>query len=132
MAEAIKVNPGNQGLKPYSGQYQWVQTRMYWGLTHETMPATAALGCAQCHESLAQDKTCCRCHKDERHVDFKKLAHRGTDFEWMKKQGRDVHELIGKTDYLDFKALGYKGDPIVYGGRLKKLPLASTIDRECK
>ncbi|MCG2763192.1 MAG: tetrathionate reductase family octaheme c-type cytochrome [Desulfarculaceae bacterium] len=132
MAESIKVNPNNKGLKPYSGQYQWVQTRMYWGLTHETMPAKAALGCAQCHESLAKDKTCCRCHKDERHVDFKKLAHRGTDFEWMKKQGRDVHELIGKTDYLNFKALGYKGDPIVYGGRLKKLPLASTIDRECK
>jgi hypothetical protein len=34
-----------------------------------------------------------------------------------------VKELIGVTDYLDFKALGYKGDPIICGGRFKKLPL---------
>jgi hypothetical protein len=132
MLEAIKVNPGNQGLKPFSGQYRWVKTRMYWGLTHETMPANAALGCAQCHESLAGDKTCCRCHQDGREKNFKEMAHRATDFKWMQEQGRDVGDLIGQTDYLNFKALGYKGDPIVVGGRLKKLPLASTIDRQCK
>lgn|GEM_PF-2710324 len=43
-----------------------------------------------------------------------------------------MHKLIGKTDYLNFKALGYKSDPIVYGGRPKKLPPAGSIDRECK
>jgi hypothetical protein len=26
-------------------------------------------------------------------------------------------------DYIDFKALGYKGDPIIHGGRFKKLPM---------
>jgi hypothetical protein len=41
----------------------------------------------------------------------------------MASKGRDVSHLIGKTDYIDFKALGYKGDPILYGGRFKKLPM---------
>jgi len=56
-------------------------------------------------------------------VDFKKIAHKGTDFSFMASKGRDVGHLIGKTDYIDFKALGYKGDPIIYGGRFKKLPM---------
>jgi hypothetical protein len=41
----------------------------------------------------------------------------------MKARGRDVSALIGKTDYIDFKALGYRGDPILTGGRFKRLPL---------
>ncbi len=110
------------GLK-YSGKYRWVETVMYWGLNHETMPARNALGCAQCHPSLNGEKTCNRCHKDNRHIDFKKLSHSGTDFAFMKSRGRDVEELIGKSDYLDFKSLGYEGDPIIYGGRFTKLPL---------
>jgi hypothetical protein len=107
----------------YSGEYKWVETVMYWGLTHETMPAENALGCAQCHEALTGEKTCNRCHQDNRNVDFKKITKMGTDFEFMKSRGRDVSHLIGKTDYLNFKALGYKGDPIIHGGRFKKLPL---------
>ena len=58
-----------------------------------------------------------------RKVNSKKLAFRGTDFAWMQKRGRDVSHLVGTTNYIDFKALGYKDDPIVYGGRFKKLPL---------
>lgn len=27
------------------------------------------------------------------------------------------------TDYIDFKALSFKGDPINHGGRFKKLPM---------
>jgi hypothetical protein len=56
-------------------------------------------------------------------VDFKKIAQKGTDFSYMASKGRDVSHLIGKTDYIDFKALGYKGDPIIHGGRFKKLPM---------
>ena len=41
----------------------------------------------------------------------------------MARRGRDVSELVGATDYIDFKALGYKGDPIIHGGRFKLLPL---------
>jgi hypothetical protein len=41
----------------------------------------------------------------------------------MASKGRDVSDLVGTTDYIDFKALGYKGDPIIFGGRFKKLPM---------
>jgi len=34
-----------------------------------------------------------------------------------------VEELIGKTNYIDYKALGYEGDPIEIGGRFDKLGL---------
>ena len=52
----------------------------------------------------------------------------GTDFSWMKARGRDVSALIGKTDYIDFKSLGYRGDPILTGGRFKRLPLGHQVD----
>ncbi len=110
---------------PYSGEYIWKETWMYWRSEHEVMPASMALSCVQCHESLKGEKTCNRCHKDNRDIDFKKLAHKGTDFSYMKSRGRDVSHLIGSTDYINFEALGYKGDPIVYGGRFKKLPLGN-------
>jgi octaheme c-type cytochrome (tetrathionate reductase family) len=107
----------------YSGDFKWVDTVMYWGLRHETMPAENAIGCAQCHPALNQGQTCDRCHQDDRDVDFEKLSQHGTDFAWMAEQGRDVSELIGQTDWIDFEALGYPGDPIVHGGRFRKLPL---------
>jgi len=87
------------------------------------MPADMALSCVQCHESLKGDKNCNRCHQDNRAVDFKKIAHKGTDFSYMKSTGRDVAHLIEKTDYINFKVLGYIGDPIIFGGRFKKLPM---------
>ena len=108
---------------PYSGTYDWVETWMYWGVEHEVMPASMALSCSQCHASFKEEKTCDRCHRDNRNVDFKELAHKGTDFSFMESRGRDVGHLIGTTDYIDFKSLGYEGDPIIYGGRFKKLPL---------
>jgi len=93
--------------------------------THCTLHSMA-LSCVQCHESLKEEKNCNRCHKDNRDIDFKKLAHKGTDFSYMKSRGRDVSHLIGSTDYINFKALGYKGDSIIHGGRFKKLPLGSS------
>jgi octaheme c-type cytochrome (tetrathionate reductase family) len=108
---------------PYSGEYKWAETWMYWGVNHEVMPASMALSCVQCHESLKGERTCNRCHQDTRDVNFKKLAHKGTDFSYLKSKGRDVDHLIGSTDYINFKALGYKGDPIIHGGRFKKLPM---------
>jgi len=108
---------------PYSGKYKWIDTRMYWGIEHEVMPADMALSCVQCHESLKGERTCNRCHQDNKNVDFKKIAQKGTDFSYMASKGRDVNHLIGKTDYIDFKGLGYKGDPIIHGGRFKKLPM---------
>jgi hypothetical protein len=114
---------------PYSGEYKWVETWMYWRLDHEVMPAESALSCVQCHQSLKGERTCNRCHQDSRDVDYNKLAHKGTDFSWMASRGRDVSHLVGTTDYIDFEALGYQGDPILYGGRFKKLPMGYKVGK---
>ena len=108
---------------PYSGKYAWKETWMYWGVEHEVMPASMALSCVQCHDSLKGERTCNRCHQDSREIDYKELAHKGTDFSYMQSKGRDVSQLIGSTDYIGFKELGYKGDPIIHGGRFKKMPM---------
>jgi octaheme c-type cytochrome (tetrathionate reductase family) len=34
---------------PFSGQYGFVKTQMYWPIAHMVAPKTKALGCAQCH-----------------------------------------------------------------------------------
>ncbi len=109
------------GLK-FSGRWLWKETWTFWRVEHEVMPARMALSCKQCHPSLHQEKTCDRCHQDSRNVDFNKLAHKETDFSFINDKVEDVSQLSG-SDYIDFKALGYGGDPIVYGGRFKKLPL---------
>ena len=78
---------------------------------------------------LPPARTCDRCHQDSRHVDFKQIAHKGTDFSYMASKGRDVSHLVGTTDYIGFKALGYKGDPIIHGGRFKKLPMGYKAEK---
>lgn len=42
---------GHEDLR-YSGEYDFVDTRMYWPVNHMVAPAEGSLGCAQCH---AQD-----------------------------------------------------------------------------
>ena len=56
-------------------------------------------------------------------MSFKDLVHKGVDFKSLAASGRDVAELIGKTNYIDYKALGYAGDPIETGSRFDKLGL---------
>lgn len=111
----------------YSGEYEFVDTVMYWGLTHEVVPKESALSCAECHVSLTKAPYCGRCHQERPDVNFKDLVHKGVDFKAMAKSGRDVEELIGKTNYIDYKALGYEGDPIETGGRFDKLGLGERI-----
>ena len=117
-AEGMKA----AGLK-YSGTYEFVDTIMYWGLTHEVLPKEQALSCAQCHTALAAAPYCGRCHQDRKGVDFKTLSTSGTDFDSLFAKGEDVEALIGKSNYIDFIKLGYSGDPINTGGRFKKLVL---------
>ncbi len=105
----------------YSGQYEFVETVMYWGLTHEVMPKENALSCAQCHSTLTQAPYCGRCHQERAGVDFAALSRRGVDFSRMSRIGSDVQELAGKSNYIDFKGLGYRGDPIETGGRFGNL-----------
>ena len=108
----------------YSGKYEFVKTTMYWGLTHEVVPKEQALSCAECHASLAKAPYCGRCHQERPEVSFKDLVHKGIDFKRLAETGRDVTDLIGKTNYIDYKALGYAGDPIETGSRFDKLGLS--------
>ena len=124
------IKEGMQKAKlPYSGQFMWVATEMYWRIEHEVMPKEHALSCVQCHSSLKGDRTCDRCHKDDRNTKFRELAEKGADFELLRMMGRDVGDLIGVSDYIDFKKLGYKGDPVETGGRFKELPLGYSIKK---
>ncbi|MCB2226047.1 MAG: Ni/Fe-hydrogenase cytochrome b subunit [Desulfarculaceae bacterium] len=104
-----------EGMKqaglPYSGKYTFVPTAMYWGLTHEVAPKEQSLSCADCHRTLAKAPYCGSCHQNKAGADFKKLA------------GAGAGPHGGKGNYVDFKALGYKGDPAKDGGRFRNLPL---------
>jgi octaheme c-type cytochrome (tetrathionate reductase family) len=110
----------------YSGNYEFVETVMYWGLTHEVIPKEQALSCAECHSSLAKAPYCGKCHQTRPDVNFKELVHKGVDFKFLAELGRDVGDLIGKTNYINYEALGYEGDPIETRGRFYKLPLKKT------
>jgi octaheme c-type cytochrome (tetrathionate reductase family) len=90
----------------YSGKYEFVDTVMYWGLTHEVTPADQALSCAACHSSLTKEPGCLRCHQAAPGAEPSKP--------WAKEKRRE---------YLDFKALGYPGDPLERGGRFRSMPL---------
>ena len=114
----------------YSGTYEFVETVAYQGLNHEVLPKERALSCAQCHAALGKEDSCARCHQSRPDIDFKALAHKGIDFGELVKEGHDATRLIGKTDYIDFKALGYAGDPIEVGGRFEKLPLKTRIQTD--
>jgi octaheme c-type cytochrome (tetrathionate reductase family) len=112
---------------PFSGDWEWKETWTFWRVEHEVMPAEQALSCRQCHPSLREERTCDRCHQDSRHVDFKELAHKETDFSFLEGKRENLEELRD-SDYIDFKALGYEGDPIIHGGRFKKLPMGRKED----
>ncbi len=120
--KAAKDGMAHAGLA-YSGKYEFVETTMYWGLTHEVVPKEQALSCAECHASLNQAPYCGQCHQARPDVNFEDLVYKGINFAQLARMGRDVADLVGKTNYIDYKALGYPGDPIKYGGRFTKLGL---------
>jgi len=120
--KAIKEAIKTTDLK-YSGEYEFVETIMYFPLTHEVLPKEKALSCVNCHSTF-QKNDCSLCHQKNPSVDYKAMVKKGIDFEKLAKGGLPVEELIGTTDYIDFKALGYPGDPIKTGlGRFTKLPI---------
>ena len=103
-----------EGMKqaglPYSGKMDFVDTVMYWGLTHEVAPKDQALSCAACHPGLARGDSCGQCHQPRSDVDYKARATKG------------FHSAEGtEGSYLPFTELGYPGDPIEKGGRFRRL-----------
>ena len=105
----------------YSGRAIWVRTAMYWRIEHEVMPASMALSCQHCHQSLRGSQTCDRCHLDDREVDFAALCRQGIDLEQV--LGADWRQSSHTAHSIDFRKLGYRGDPILYGSRFQQLPL---------
>ncbi len=86
--------------QPFSGKFGFVETRIYSSINHEVVPAKQALGCADCHSPEAV--TCTRCHNNADAMNLPE--HRRAAYPQVKNR-------------LDFKALGYPGDPAVVGGR---------------
>jgi octaheme c-type cytochrome (tetrathionate reductase family) len=111
----------------YSGEYKWVETAMYLSLNHEVLPKVFALSCVQCHESLRNPLACGRCHQKKGGVNFKELAFSGIYEKLIHLTRKADRSEVNATDWLNFKALGYEGDPIIYGGRFKKLPLGLKV-----
>jgi octaheme c-type cytochrome (tetrathionate reductase family) len=99
---AIKEGTAAVGMA-YSGKFDFVSTRMYTSLHHEVVPASQALGCSDCHKKEAI--TCTRCHEKAVGMD-------------LPSHTRMVYP--GVKGRMDFKALGYEGDPAIIGGRLFK------------
>jgi octaheme c-type cytochrome (tetrathionate reductase family) len=46
--KAVRLGAQVAGL-PYSGQYGFTRTRMFWPLSHQVVPKEQALGCQDCH-----------------------------------------------------------------------------------
>jgi octaheme c-type cytochrome (tetrathionate reductase family) len=89
----------------YSGQFGFVQTRMYTSIHHEVPPAARALGCGDCHD--AQAVRCGRCH---------------SGMSGSPLPQRVVALYPDTSPRLDFPELGYAGDPASRGGRSRAGP----------
>ncbi len=69
---ALRLGAEESGL-PYSGNYGWAQTDMYWNLSHMVVPAQNALQCADCHGENGR-------------LDWEALGYYGDPMQWG---GRD-------------------------------------------
>jgi len=96
---AIEAGMKKVGL-PYSGKYGFVETKMYSAIHHGVVHAPKALGCTDCHATEAI--ACGRCHKEAKEIDLPE--HRRMIYPEVKNR-------------IDFKELGYQGDPAMVGGR---------------
>lgn len=97
--------------RPFSGEYGFAKTQMLIAINHEIVPANKALRCADCHSEKAV--TCKRCHKNSGEDQFHALD----DGPCRQCHGRS------EKKWMDFKALGYKDDPALVGGRNRFFPL---------
>lgn len=95
------VGKGMKSLgRSFSGKVGFTKTEMYSGIHHGVLPAKRSLGCADCHQ--AETVSCRRCHKDTGNLDPRSYA-------------KMMYPQVKSR--MDFKALGYKDDPALTGGR---------------
>jgi octaheme c-type cytochrome (tetrathionate reductase family) len=117
---AAEQGMGVAGM-PFSGEYEFIETVFFYGVNHEVLPKEQALSCTHCHSSLNTEDSCLKCHKAPENLDLSNLISRGINFKKYNRVGNI-------TDYIDFKKLGYEGDPIETGGRFKRLHFRSNAD----
>ena len=98
-SKAIAEGMRRAGLS-FSGKHGFVETKMYSGVHHQVAPAKKALGCSDCHSVEAI--SCTRCHRNAKEMD-------------LPEHRRAVYPEV--TNRLNFKELGYPGDPALVGGR---------------
>lgn len=122
----------NQAGLHYSGKFKFVDTVYYSGVHHEVLPKKIALSCANCHEALNSKPSCGLCHRPTKNVDFLALAREGGKFEILVNKGLPVKNLVGLTDYINFRKLGYAGDPIKVGGRFQELKIELQKEKDEK
>ncbi len=65
---------------PFSGEFGFIETEMYWPINHQVAPKTQALKCTECHSSGTR-------------LDWAKLGYSGDP---MKKGGREKNGLLKK------------------------------------
>jgi hypothetical protein len=95
------------------------------------VPKARALSCAQCHPALTKAPYCGKCHQERQGVNFEALSKKGFDFTRLSLKDGDTFPA-GVTDYIDFKALGYTGDPIETGGRFNVLSFGKSAQKGMK
>ena len=105
----------------YSGKYKWVKTDMYWRAEHEVVPAKMAVSCEQCHNSLKRKNGCNKCHDNQKlGYEYQVNMQKTKKYKRKNFKCKKAKASVNATDYINFKKLGYKGDPIIYGGRFKE------------
>ncbi len=58
---------------PYSGEYGWARTEMFWPITHMVAPASRALECAECHSENGR-------------LDWEALGYHGDPITWGSRE----------------------------------------------
>ncbi len=98
--------------EPFSGEVGFGKADMFWAINHEVVPASQALGCADCHSKPAV--TCARCHGEQPGFDSDSLI------------GPHYPASKAKRKRSDFEKMGYDNDPAVNGGRFHHYTLPGT------
>ncbi len=75
--QAARLGAEAAGI-PYSGEYDFAPTEMYWTLTHMVQPKEQALQCADCHSENGR-------------MDWEALGYYGDPMNWG---GRQTQKLV--------------------------------------
>ncbi len=104
--QAAQEGMESVGLE-YSGEYKFVNTRMYWKLNHQIAPKENALHCYDCHDQSTRCKDCHQGATPSINVRMNELD-------------QSLHANT-KSHHFPFNNLGYVGDPIKHKARFQQM-----------